>query len=129
VSEINRGEEWSTHSSRRLVEARSLAMHVEIARKIERDPQLFAIAHDNVARWAAQRTGQLPAWLNEWREILQRPWRSIAALITDPGVNAARLRRSSPFAGVLSNQERWQIYKDFQTCSRVETEISTQLRK
>jgi hypothetical protein len=48
-------QEVATYSSHRLLEARSLAMHAVIARKIERDPTLLAIAHRNIERWSARR--------------------------------------------------------------------------
>lgn len=88
-------------------------MHAVIARKIERDPKLLQIARRNIQRWSTQRGADTPTWLNEWREILDQPWRSVAALITEPSENAARLRRSSPFAGVLTQQERRRIYEAF----------------
>lgn len=103
----------TTYSSHRLLEARSLAMHAVIARKIERDPKLLQIARSNVQRWREQRTEAQPAWLDEWRELLNQPWEEIAALITEPSENGARLRQSSPFAGILTNQERWRIYEAF----------------
>ena len=103
----------STYSSHRLLEARSLAMHAVIARKIERDPRLLDIARRNVERWSSARGPQAPAWLEEWRELLDQPWQNVAAIITDPGENAARLRQSSPFAGILTHQERWQIHAAF----------------
>lgn len=101
------------YSSHRLLEARSLAMHAVIARKIERDPALLEIARSNLKRWSAQRNSTAVAWLDEWRELLNQPWHAVAALITEPSENAARLRQSSPFAGILSNQERWRIYEAF----------------
>lgn len=107
--------EAPAYSSHRLLEARSLAMHAVIARKIERDPKLLQIARRNVQRWTAQRGTDTPAWLAEWREILGRPWQNIAALITEPSENGARLRQSSPFAGILTHQERWRIYEAFRT--------------
>lgn len=88
-------------------------MHVVIARKIERDPALLEIARGNIERWSAQRNSDVPAWLNEWRELLKQPWQNVAAIITEPSENAARLRQSSPFAGILTNQERWRIYEAF----------------
>ena len=103
----------SAYSSHRLLEARSLAMHAVIARKIERDPALLEVARGNIERWSAQRSSNALRWLNEWREILNQPWQNVAALITEPSENAARLRQSSPFAGILSNQERWRIYEAF----------------
>lgn len=103
----------ATYSSHRLLEARSLAMHAVIARKIERDPKLLQIARSNVERWSTQRNDERPTWLNEWRELLNQPWENIAALITEPSENGARLRQSSPFAGILTNQERWRIHEAF----------------
>lgn len=102
-----------SYSSHRLLEARSLAMHAVIARKIERDPALLEIARRNLERWSVRRNSAEPAWLNEWREILNQPWQHVAALIAEPSENAARLRQSSPFAGILTNQERWRIHEAF----------------
>lgn len=102
-----------TYSSHRLLEARSLAMHAVIARKIERDPKLLAIAHRNVQRWRTRWNDAPPAWLEEWQEVLKQPWQHIAALITEPSENGARVRQSSPFAGILTNEERWRVYEAF----------------
>jgi hypothetical protein len=101
------------YSSHRLLEARSLAMHAVIAQKIERNPKLLDVPRDNLKRWSVRRQGEPPAWHSEWREILNRPWPEIAALITELSEEAARLRQSSPFAGVLSAAERRRIYEAF----------------
>jgi hypothetical protein len=103
----------ATYSSHRLLEARSLAMHAVIAEKIERDSSLLAIPRNNLQRWKSRWEDDAPAWFQEWREIMSRPWREIAALITEPSETAARLRQSSPFAGVLSAAERRRIYEAF----------------
>jgi hypothetical protein len=101
------------YSSHRLLEARSLAMHALIARKIERDPALLGIARRNIERWSTRCKEDAPTWLEEWRNVLKQPWQQVAALITEPSEHAARLRQSSPFAGVLTNEERWRIYEAF----------------
>lgn len=103
----------TTYSSHRLLEARSLAMHAVIAEKIERDSSLLAIPRNNLQRWQSRWGNDPPAWFKEWREIMSRPWREIAALITEPSETAARLRQSSPFAGVLNAAERRRIYEAF----------------
>ena len=103
----------SPYSSHRLLEIRSLAMHALIARKIERDPSLLEIARRNVERWRARWKEKPPAWLEEWRELLGQSWQSVATLITGSDERATRLRQSSPFAGVLSNEERWRIHEAF----------------
>jgi hypothetical protein len=97
----------------RLIEARSLAMHCLIARKIAADPALLDVARRNLEAWSARYGDSPPRALEEWRTILTRPWPDIAALITDPGEAAARLRQSSPFAGVLTPGERRRVYEAF----------------
>jgi len=97
----------------RVIEARSLAMHCLIAQKIGRDPRLLDVARRNLAAWSARYGDQLPRALDEWRVILTRPWHEIAALITDAGETATRLRQSSPFAGVLTPTERRRVYEAF----------------
>jgi len=76
----------------RVIEARSLAMHCLIARKIEADRRLLAAARRNLAKWIA---------------------RYGAALITAADESATRLRQSSPFAGVLTSAERRRVYEAF----------------
>jgi hypothetical protein len=106
--------EDSVYSSHRLLDARSLAMHAVIARKIEQDPSLLSIAKRNIERWSARRPpGRHTGWLQEWSKLLEEPWPRVAALITDTHERATRLRQSSPFAGLLSQKERRIIYAAF----------------
>ena len=71
------------------------------------------VAGENLMRWGERWGGDSPVWLEEWRAILKRPWREVAALITELSPRAARLRQSSPFAGVLTPQKRKRIYDAF----------------
>lgn len=101
------------YSPHRLLEARSLAMHAVIAEKIGRDPRLLEIARRNLLRWRAKWGREAPPWVDEWDRILERPWLEIAAIITEPSEEAARLRQSTPFAGVLAPSERKHIHDAF----------------
>jgi hypothetical protein len=103
------------YSDHRVLDARSLAMHCKVVQKISRDPQLLDKAKENLRRWIAKSAGSKPRYLREWEEILERPWHEIAGLITDMSEEATRLRSSSPFAGVISPEEREQIYAAFRT--------------
>lgn len=103
------------YSDHRILDARSLAMHCKIAQKISRDPDLLDKARENLERWRAKSRKPLPQCLREWQEILKRPWPEIAELITSMSEDATRLRSSSPFAGVLSDDERDRIYAAFRT--------------
>jgi hypothetical protein len=49
----------------------------------------------------------------EWQEILEKPWLTIAEIMTRMSDDATRLRSSSPFAGILNKKEREQIYAAF----------------
>jgi hypothetical protein len=88
-------------------------MHCLIASKIAAKPALLDVARRNLATWRARYGDSAPRALEEWLEILDRPWPVIAALITDPGESATRLRQSSPFAGVLTAAERKRVYEAF----------------
>ena len=105
-----RARPFSDHS---ILDARSLAMHCRIALKITHRPKLLDKAKANLARWVGNSEGQPPMYLREWQEILDRPWLEIATLITSMSEEATRLRSSSPFAGILTADEREEIYAAF----------------
>ena len=96
-----------------ILDARSLAMHCKIAQKIMENPQLIKEAQSNIERWSKKFDGPRPRYFAEWEEILTLPWREIAERITRMNDDATRLRSSSPFAGVLTDKEREQIYAAF----------------
>ena len=110
LSDDNSSQRYSDH---RLLDARSLAMHCKIAQKILRNPELLDVARNNLSRWGAKAANKQPKYLEEWKEILKRPCLEIAELITSMSENATRLRSSSPFAGILNDEERDRIYAAF----------------
>lgn len=104
------GTQFSPH---RVLEARSLALHCRIAQKIMEDPSVIGIARRNIEAWSRKAVGAPPHYLAEWRHILEQPRPQVAAFLTEQSEKAARLRQSSPFAGVLSAAERKRIYDAF----------------
>ena len=88
-------------------------MHCKIVQKISRDPRLLKKAKSNLSRWSAKTAGPKPRYLTEWQEILEKPWPTIAEMMTSMSEDATRLRSSSPFAGILNEKEREQIYAAF----------------
>jgi hypothetical protein len=111
--EPEEGSSKRRYSDHRILDARSLAMHCKIAQKITRDPSLLNKAKANLERWSAKSEDPQPQYLREWAQILERPWPEILELITSMSEDATRLRSSSPFAGVLTADERDQIYEAF----------------
>ena len=91
------------------IDARSLAMHRAIAAKLIAEPGLLAIAQDNIERWTAT-AGRSQPYLDAWRELLAKPTAELAARIQEDSEMMRSMRQTSPFAGVLSPRERWEIY-------------------
>lgn len=95
------------------LERRSLALHRAIAVKLRREPELLAIARDNLDGWTAK-GGRSQAYWDIWRGILSRPFDELLAAIEEDSPQMTELRQSSPFAGVLDPRERWHIYDAFE---------------
>jgi hypothetical protein len=92
------------------IDQRSLAMAKAIVAKIDRDPTRAGLAKAEATcrRWLEKRP--LPVF-HEWLEILRRPWAEIRALLLDESELGRRLRQSDPFCGILTPEERWEIYR------------------
>lgn len=109
----NRAITGQFHSDHERLEARSLALHSAIVRKIDRDPDLLRIPKRNLKRWRTRSVSPAPIYLDEWSRILRRPWAEIAEFLVSRSEDAIRLRQSSPFAGVLTAEERKRVYDAF----------------
>ena len=99
------------------IDQRSIALHAAISAKLQADPRLLDIARGNIERWWEGAGGSLP-YLTEWREILDRPLTEIAVLLVEDTERMRALRQNTPFAGVLTPQERWAIYDEFKQAPR-----------
>jgi hypothetical protein len=87
-------------------ERRSLAYHRAVATRL--DPQLVVEARERVDRLADE--GHLhPSYAERWRALLALPIDEIRNAIAADEPEARELRQSSPFAGVLTEQERRRI--------------------
>ena len=99
------------------IDARSLAMHRVIATRLIAEPGLLAVAHDNLQRWAAT-AGRAQPYLDAWGELLAKPIPELVARIQEDSERMRAMRQTSPFAGVLSARERWEIYDAFAVGAR-----------
>jgi hypothetical protein len=94
------------------IDRRSLALHRAIAGKIRANPSLIAIARDNLDRWSSTNGRSQPYW-DTWREILDRPLGEVLDLMLEDSEHMTAMRRATPFAGILTPKERWEIYEQF----------------
>lgn len=92
------------------IDQRSLEMTRRIVAKIDADPRREGLAHARrvCARWVAM--GNVPA--KEWMTLLELPWEEIRRILLEDSEESRRLRQNDPFCGILSPQERWDIYRE-----------------
>ena len=101
------------YSDHQRLDARSLAMHCLVARKLLADPALIAQARSTLARWRAQAAEPVPSYFLEWGRILEGSPGEIAAFLASMREDATRLRQSSPFTNFLTPEERARIFEAF----------------
>jgi len=97
----------------RLLQARSLALHVMVARKIDGNPHLLEIAHLALARWRECGSATPDTAIRAWRKVLRLPWPEIAALMTEQSDAGVCLRSTTPLLDVLTPRERKKICDAF----------------
>lgn len=97
------------------IDQRAIALAQHIVARIDRDPQRDGLkkARLTCRHWQRILTGREKACADEWALILEKPWQEVRSILLDSGSEAIRLRQNNPFCGVLSNQERWKIMKEF----------------
>jgi hypothetical protein len=99
--------------SHQWIDDRSLALHSAVASKLEARPELLVVARQNLRRWLNARP---VAALLEWQDLLDRaPLTDVIATLRSASPEAARLRQSSPFAGILSPSERQSILDAYES--------------
>jgi hypothetical protein len=92
------------------IDRRSLEMVRRIVEKIDADPLRRGLdrAKRVCERWVAQ--GNVSA--REWQSILDRPWEEVRLILLAETEEGQRLRQTDPFCGILTPEERWQIYRE-----------------
>ena len=92
---------------------RSRVLHQEIVKKLRSDPELWNIPCNNLTKWKKINRWLAPA-LTEWERILNTyPKDQILSLLESDSEEAVRLRSSSPFTGILAEDERKVIFESY----------------
>lgn len=95
------------------LDARTLALHQLVAAKIRRDPALFLKVKSTLTRWRTVVCPSSRPYLAEWEQLVNQGIDVTLAMAIDPSERAATLRQSSPFAGILTHQERFAFLQDW----------------
>jgi excisionase family DNA binding protein len=89
---------------------RSLYLAYAIAGRIVEDPlRARSLALDNLDKMRQASRGQARQWLDEWDRLLHGPVDRMLQALVSPSPKGRELRQNSPFAGLLSDQERQHI--------------------
>ncbi|MBY0262277.1 MAG: hypothetical protein K2Q20_08020 [Phycisphaerales bacterium] len=94
-----------------LQDATSLALARAITGRLRADASLLRVGLDNIERWSA-RTADAPGLLRrypEWRAIIGRGLDEVLRNLEREDDEGQRLRQSSPFTGILTPHEVWEI--------------------
>lgn len=89
-----------------------MAYHREIAARLLASPaEVIGLARENLNRWLQVHAGTGTVYaLKEWQTLLNtKTIPELVAIMTEDSDEGQRLRQSTPFAGVLSDQERKEI--------------------
>ncbi|MCL1693690.1 MAG: helix-turn-helix domain-containing protein [Actinomycetia bacterium] len=89
---------------------RSLWLAFAVAGRIVMDPRgARTLALPNLEMMREIARGQALSWLDEWDRLLDGPIEDMLAALTSRSPRGRDLRQNSPFAGVLSDEERDQV--------------------
>src|SRR5437870_11524371 len=89
----------------------SLELATRIAAGLPAHPEWIEMARANLDRWS-ERNAQSPRLLrcyDEWRELLKLPIDQICSILIARTDEGQRLRQMSPFVGMLSAEEVWEV--------------------
>lgn len=89
---------------------RSLWLAYAVAAQVVEDPgRALAAARANLARMRKAARGQAKRWLDEWERLLDGPVEDVLDSLTSRSPKGRELRQNSPFAGLLSDEERARV--------------------
>ena len=95
-------------------ERRSLWLAYAVAGRIVSDPQrATAQARLQLDRMQETARGQAREWLAEWRRLLDGPVDELVSSLTDRSLRGRELRQNSPFAGLLTPEERSRVISNW----------------
>ena len=92
---------------------RSLALHSAIAGKLRSDPGAVREQTRKTLRLMRQTHPNASAILDRWAFLLDLHDEYLVEVLVDPRPLARELRHATPFAGVLSAEERRRVYELF----------------
>jgi hypothetical protein len=91
-----------------LPERRRMAVARATAQRILADPRLLQVGRDQLPTVRAHSAGSAVALCDEWQALIEAGAEAVAAALIDASEHGHDLRQQSPFAGVLTDRQRWE---------------------
>lgn len=95
---------------------RSLWLHREVRDQLMDDPdRVLSIAWDNLERFkhVHRPDGIAVRYLDQWQSVIDGGLDELVATLTGTDERSSELRQNSPFAGVLSDEQRMKVLRSF----------------
>lgn len=92
-----------------LSDARSWALHSEVAARLPAHPELVERAQRRIQTWMGQKADH--PYAADWHQLLSLPLSRLTEALCSKDDRMCALRQASPFAGALDNATRWRILK------------------
>ena len=93
-----------------LADRRALALHEAVASRLLGNPSLTDKARRVLGQWRETRSVSAP-YVEAWSEILSLPVPAIVDIMLERSERATSLRQVSPFLGILTARERWEVLR------------------
>jgi hypothetical protein len=92
-------------SGHAIADLRSKVLHGEVGKKLLRQPELLEVARRRLERMRVT-TPYSQTYVERWESLLSGPIESVLKVLGADDEDSRALRHTSPFAGLLSQQER-----------------------
>jgi hypothetical protein len=117
--DVDQARQRTTRSNRS--DRRSRWLNIAVAGELVRNPDtILQRARANLELLQANHPrGRGAMWLREWEKLLNGPVEDVLDALTSQTPRARELRANSPFAGVLSSEDREKALHAFQTHQRL----------
>lgn len=91
---------------------RALWLNHAVAGELVRDPELaLSVARRNLEKLRASHRSK--RWTDEWEKLIGGPIEDVLFALTSPSPKNRELRQNSPFAGLLSEEDRERVLASF----------------
>ena len=101
-----------------LIDRRSLELNRLVAEKIRRQPELMDSVRSRLERTLRESrlSESSKDALREWQTILStHSLNELLEILTEDSDEGQRLRQSSPFSGILSQRERLEVFRRYES--------------